>query len=182
MRKKLGTRFPAGGVRELVGPCLWPTNLYRENIRKQCVKRYNSFDFLTEVVNKVRRLGGADSCGDERGLPRRRKSNGSDPGMMNQDPVKCSMFAEQSEPLQERRQFQRATIAMRTYPKAHKPLVEAPAPTAAPATSSKVEEANNDHQSDWPMPDAIGNIGVGPSSFGHLTVQVDEDEDYDNED
>jgi hypothetical protein len=46
-----------------------------------------------------------------------------------------------------------------------------------------VEEANTDHQSDWPMPDAaIGNIGVGPSGFGHLTVQVDEDEDYDNED
>lgn len=40
--------------------------------RKQCVKRYNSFDFLTEVVNKVPDLGGADSCGDERGLPRRR--------------------------------------------------------------------------------------------------------------
>jgi hypothetical protein len=40
--------------------------------RKQCVKRYSSFDFLTEVVNKVPDLGGADSCGDERGLPRRR--------------------------------------------------------------------------------------------------------------
>ena len=46
-----------------------------------------------------------------------------------------------------------------------------------------MEEAYTDHQSDWPMPDAaIGNIGVGPSGFGHLTVQVDEDEDYDNED
>jgi Dr1-associated corepressor len=41
-------------------------------LRKQCVKRYSSFDFLTEVVSKVPDLGGADSCGDERVLPRRR--------------------------------------------------------------------------------------------------------------
>jgi hypothetical protein len=48
---------------------------------KQCVRRYSSFDFLTEVVNKVPDLGGADSCGDDRALPRRRKAlpNGSDP-------------------------------------------------------------------------------------------------------
>jgi hypothetical protein len=60
--------------------------------------------------------------------------------------------------------------------------VEAASSAPAPATSSKVEEAKTNHQADWPMPDAIGNIGVGPSGFGHLTVQVDEDEDYDNED
>lgn len=43
-----------------------------EMLRKQCVKRYSSFDFLTEIVNKVPDLGGGESCGDERGLPRRR--------------------------------------------------------------------------------------------------------------
>lgn len=46
--------------------------LLKKISRKQCVKTYSSFDFLTEVVNKVPDLGGAESCGDERGLPRRR--------------------------------------------------------------------------------------------------------------
>uniref|UniRef100_A0A453HYT0 Transcription factor CBF/NF-Y/archaeal histone domain-containing protein n=1 Tax=Aegilops tauschii subsp. strangulata TaxID=200361 RepID=A0A453HYT0_AEGTS len=57
---------------------------------KQCVKRYSSFDFLTEIVNKVPDLGGGESCGDERGLPRRRKfSNGSDPE--NEEPRSSKM-------------------------------------------------------------------------------------------
>ena len=67
-------------------------------------------------------------------------------------------------------------------PQSTQPPVEAPPTALAQATtSSKAEEANSDHQSDWPVPDAIGSIGVVPSGFGHLTVQV-EDEDYDNED
>jgi Dr1-associated corepressor len=36
------------------------------------VKKNSSFDFLTEVVNKVPDLGGTESCVDERGLPQRR--------------------------------------------------------------------------------------------------------------
>ncbi|GJN04677.1 hypothetical protein PR202_ga22242 [Eleusine coracana subsp. coracana] len=187
---------------------------------KQCVKRYSSFDFLTEVVNKVPDLGGADSCGDERGLPRRRKSNGSDPEndesrsskmviRSSLSPRGCgrgrgrgrgrpptkrkevgyvqfedesSMYAEQGEPLPGEDTIPETNHGNESIPQsAHPPVETAPA-APAPATSSKVEEANTDHQADWPMPDAIGNIGAGPSGFGHLTVQVDEDEDYDNED
>lgn len=92
------------------------------------------------------------------------------------------MFAEQSEPLPAEETAPESNHSNENIPQSAQPPVEASSPVAAPATSSKVEEANNDPPSDWPMPDAIGNIGVGPSSFGHLTVQVDEDEDYDNED
>lgn len=38
---------------------------------KQCVKMYSSFDFLTDVVNKVPNLGGAEPCADEKGISRR---------------------------------------------------------------------------------------------------------------
>jgi hypothetical protein len=93
------------------------------------------------------------------------------------------MFAEQGEPLPGEETVPEINNGNEIMPQSTQPPVEAPPTAPAPqATSSKVEEANTDHQSDWPMPDAIGNIGVGPSGFGHLTVQVDEDEDYDNED
>jgi hypothetical protein len=93
------------------------------------------------------------------------------------------MFAEQGEPLPGEEAVPESNHNNENIPQSAQPPLEAPAPAAVPDTSSKVEEANTDHQSDWPMPDAaIGNIGVGPSGFGHLTVQVDEDEDYDNED
>lgn len=91
------------------------------------------------------------------------------------------MYAEQGEPLPGEDTVPETNHGNESIPQsAHPPVEVAPAP--APVTSSKVEEASTDHQADWPMPDAIGNIGVGPSGFGHLTVQVDEDEDYDNED
>ena len=92
------------------------------------------------------------------------------------------MFAEQGEPLPGDETVPESNHGNENINQSAQPPVEAPPPAAAPG-ASKVEEANTDHQSDWPMPDAaIGNIGVGPSGFGHLTVQVDEDEDYDNED
>jgi hypothetical protein len=90
------------------------------------------------------------------------------------------MFAEQSEPLPGDEIVPETNHANESNPQSAHPI-EAPS-AEAPAVISKVEEASIDHQPDWPMPDAIGGIGVGPSSFGHLTVQVDEDEDYDNED
>lgn len=40
--------------------------------RKQCVRSYSAFDFLTDVVNKVPNLGGTESGGDEKGVARRR--------------------------------------------------------------------------------------------------------------
>ena len=90
------------------------------------------------------------------------------------------MFAEQSEPLPGDEIVPETNRGNESILQIAHP---AEAPSAeTPAVISKVEEASTDPQPDWPMPDAIGGIGVGPSSFGHLTVQVDEDEDYDNED
>lgn len=86
------------------------------------------------------------------------------------------MFAEQSEPLPGDEIVPETNRGNESIPQSSHPLVEAPS-AATPAVTSKVEEASTNHQ-----PDAIGGIGVGPSSFGHLTVQVDEEEDYDNED
>jgi hypothetical protein len=90
------------------------------------------------------------------------------------------MFAEQSEPLPGYEIVQETNHGNESIPQSAQPVEAQSGET--PAVISKVEEASTDHQPDWPMPDAIGGIGVGPSSFGHLTVQVDEDEDYDNED
>jgi len=43
--------------------------------RKQCVHRYNVFDFLREIVNKVPDMGGSDAAtGEERNGGRRRKA------------------------------------------------------------------------------------------------------------
>lgn len=91
------------------------------------------------------------------------------------------MFAEQSEPLPGDEIVPETNRGNESIPQSSHPLVEAPS-AATPAVISKVEKASTNHQPDLPMPDAIGGIGVGPSSFGHLTVQVDEEEDYDNED
>lgn len=93
------------------------------------------------------------------------------------------MFADQGEALPGEETVPETIHGTESIPPSTHPPAEAPSAAEIPAPNPKVEEAkNDDHQPDWPMPDAIGNIGVGPSGFGHLTVQVDEDEDYDNED
>ncbi|KAG1330700.1 hypothetical protein COCNU_02G006680 [Cocos nucifera] len=48
--------------------------------RKQCVKSYSAFDFLTDVVNKVPNLGGTEPYGDEKGISRRREIEDEEKG------------------------------------------------------------------------------------------------------
>lgn len=48
------------------------TNLYLLIYRKQCVQKFNVFDFLREIVSKVPDLGGSDTAGEERSVAKRR--------------------------------------------------------------------------------------------------------------
>ncbi|XP_058107369.1 uncharacterized protein LOC131250955 [Magnolia sinica] len=45
---------------------------------KQCVQRFNVFDFLREIVSKVPDLGGSDAAGEDRSVTRRRKAVGDE--------------------------------------------------------------------------------------------------------
>lgn len=53
--------------------------------------------------------------------------------------------------------------------------------TGAAETSTAVESKQGQNPA-WPLPDGMGNIGIEPSRLVQLTMQIDEDEDYDNED
>lgn len=56
---------------------------------KQCVHRYNVFDFLREIVNKVPDMGGSDAAtGEERNGGRRRKAHEGDENESDEDEVK----------------------------------------------------------------------------------------------
>lgn len=56
---------------------------------KQCVHRYNVFDFLREIVNKVPDMGGSDAAtGEERNGGRRRKAQEGDENDSDEDDVK----------------------------------------------------------------------------------------------
>lgn len=48
--------------------------------------------------------------------------------------------------------------------------------------ATSTAEAKHEEYSAWPLPDVAGNIVVEPSKLVQLTMQIDEDEDYDNED
>ncbi|RWR83408.1 dr1-associated corepressor-like protein [Cinnamomum micranthum f. kanehirae] len=41
---------------------------------KQCVRSFNVFDFLREIVSKVPDMGGSDAAGEDRSITRRRKA------------------------------------------------------------------------------------------------------------
>ncbi|XP_042468807.1 dr1-associated corepressor-like [Zingiber officinale] len=51
--------------------------------------------------------------------------------------------------------------------------------TGGPETSTAVESKQGQNPA-WPLPDGVGNMGIEPSRL--VTMQIDEDEDYDNED
>eukprot|EP01018_Ginkgo_biloba_P040512 Gb_33139 [translate_table: standard] len=56
---------------------------------KQCVHRYNVFDFLREIVNKVPDMGGSDATtGDDRNGGRRRKAQEGDENESDDEDVK----------------------------------------------------------------------------------------------
>ncbi|XP_057829025.1 uncharacterized protein LOC131040186 [Cryptomeria japonica] len=56
---------------------------------KQCVYRYNVFDFLREIVNKVPDMGGSDAAtGDEKNGSRRRKAQEGDENESDEEDVK----------------------------------------------------------------------------------------------
>ncbi|THU47921.1 hypothetical protein C4D60_Mb09t20770 [Musa balbisiana] len=199
MRKKLGTRFPASRIKKImqadedVGkialavPILVSKALelflqdlcdrtYEITLQrgaktlnslhlKQCVRTYSAYDFLTGVVNKVPNLGGMEPCEDDKGICRRRKT------LPHGDEVESN----------ENCQLRSSKMPEGMKEDSHQSALPSSTPVMNGSATSAVE-TKQEQCSAWPLPGGVDNISIEPSRLVQLTMQIDEDEDYDNED
>ncbi|XP_042458833.1 dr1-associated corepressor-like [Zingiber officinale] len=174
---------------------------------KQCVKTYSAYDFLTGVVNKVPNLGSMEPSEDDKGIGRRRKtltdrdeaendvdlqSRAAKIAMRNANAITRERGRGRgrgrppSRPREERYVKCEDDDIMLDDQDEEVPISsQDPSSTSianGAATSTAAAETRHDQTLAWPLPDGISNIGVEPSRLVQLTMRIDEDEDYDNED
>lgn len=141
---------------------------------KQCVQMYSSYDFLTDVVNKVPTLGGSEPCGDDKGISRRRKIPIPDGAAEENDELRSPKMATRAPNLSTRGRGGRGRGRGRGRPPLNRNMETEKEQTSTYMKSEDEHDTSPEHMEEEPGSSLVEKVNITQNAANPPPVIIEE--------